>query len=120
LRSKNPAAFATDNFSLTLCYEDGSVANLIYTALGHKDVAKERMQVFFDEKTFLLEDYLTLRAHGSKNAGMELKIQDKGHGAELAAFAAAACGGKRFPIPWEELLETWEISHHADRICRFG
>jgi predicted dehydrogenase/threonine dehydrogenase-like Zn-dependent dehydrogenase len=120
LRSKNPAAFATDNFSLTLCYEDGSVANLIYTALGHKDVAKERMQVFFDEKTFLLEDYLTLRAHGSKNAGMELKIQDKGHGAELAAFAAAACGGKRFPIPWEELLETWEISHHADRICRSG
>jgi predicted dehydrogenase/threonine dehydrogenase-like Zn-dependent dehydrogenase len=120
LRSNNPAAFATDNFSLTLSYEDGSVANLIYTALGHKDVAKERMQVFFDEKTFLLEDYLTLRAHGSKNAGMELKIQDKGHGAELAAFAAAACGGQRFPIPWEELMETWEISHHADRICRFG
>ena len=120
LRSKNPAAFATDNFSLTISYVDGSVATLIYTALGHKDVAKERMQVFFDEKTFLLEDYLTLKAHGSKNAGMELKIQDKGHGAELAAFAAAACGGERFPIPWEELLETWEISHHADRICRSG
>ena len=66
----------------------------------------------------LLDDYLTLTAHGMGKADMQLKNQDKGHSAELAAFAAAACGGERFPIPWEELLETWDISHHADRICR--
>lgn len=118
LRSPNPAAFATDNFSLTISYQDGSIANLIYTALGHKDIPKERMQVFFDEKSFVLDDYLTLTAHGMGKADMQLKNQDKGHSAELAAFTAAACGGERFPIPWEEMLETWDISHHADRICR--
>jgi predicted dehydrogenase/threonine dehydrogenase-like Zn-dependent dehydrogenase len=120
LRSANPAAFATDNFSLTLSYADGSVANLIYTALGHKEVPKERMQVFFDEKTFVLDDYLALKAHGIGKADMQLKIQDKGHRAELVAFVGAACGGTRFPIPWEELLETWDISHQADRICRIA
>jgi predicted dehydrogenase len=120
LRSPNPAALATDNFSLTISYQDGSVANLIYTALGHKDIPKERMQVFFDEKSFVLDDYLTLTAHGMGKADMQLKNQDKGHGAELAAFAAALTSNQRFPIPWEELLETWDISHHADRICRLA
>jgi predicted dehydrogenase len=120
LRSGNPAAFATDNFSLSLNYEDGSVANLIYTALGHKDIPKERMQVFFDEKSFVLDDYLTLTAHGMGKADMQLKNQDKGHGAELAAFSTALTSNQRFPIPWQELLETWDISHHADRICRLS
>jgi hypothetical protein len=78
------------------------------------------MQVFFDEKTFVLDDYLTLTAHGIGKADMQLKIQDKGHRAELVAFVGAACGGTRFPIPWDELLETWDISHHADRLCRFS
>lgn len=120
LRSGNPAAFSTDNFSLTLTYQDGSVANLIYTALGHKNLPKERMQVFFDEKAFVLDDYLTLIAHGAGKAGMELKTQDKGHRAEHEAFSAALDGSTRFPIPWEELLETWDVSHQADRICREG
>jgi len=38
----------------------------------------------------------------------------------LAAFATALTSNERFPIPWQELLETWDISHHADRICRLS
>jgi predicted dehydrogenase/threonine dehydrogenase-like Zn-dependent dehydrogenase len=120
LRSTNAAALPTDNFALTLTYEDGSVATLVYTALGHRAVPKERMEVFFDEKAFILNDYLVMEAHGVPKAGLALKQVDKGHAEELAAFHAAAVGGDRFPIPWDELIETWQVSWQADSICRGG
>lgn len=120
IRSNNPAALANDNFCLTLTYEDGSVATLVYTALGHRDVSKERMEVFFDQKSFILDDYLTMSAHGMPKAELTLKLQDKGHSAELAAFRDAASNGERFPIPWEEMVETWQVTWQADQLCRHG
>jgi predicted dehydrogenase len=120
LRSGNAAALPTDNFTLSLTYADGSVATLLYTALGHKRVPKERMEIYFDEKAFILDDYLSMQAHGIPGGGLNLKQQDKGHAAELAAFHRAAITGERFPIPWEELVETWKVSWQADQTCRFG
>jgi predicted dehydrogenase len=120
LRGSNPAALANDNFTLVLTYADGSVATLMYTALGHRDVAKERMEVFFDQKAFVMDDYLTMAAYGMPKAEIKLKQADKGHAAELAAFQEAASSGKRFPIPWDELAETWQVTWQADRICRMG
>ncbi len=118
LRGTNPAAFPTDNFTLTLTYRDGSVATLHYTALGHNAIPKERMEVFFDGKTFVLDDYLTMAAHGMPKAGLALKQRDKGHGRELEVFCNAVASGQRFLIPWEELYETWWASWQADQICR--
>ena len=120
LRGSNPAALPTDNFSLTIDYADGSVATLLYTALGHRDMAKETMQVFVDEKVFINNDYQTLDVHGLSNSSVVLKSQDKGHADELEAFCSAAKSGERFPIPWNELVETWQVCYEADRICRTG
>ena len=120
LRSKNAAALPTDNFSLTLNYEDGSVATLLYTAMGHRGMAKEVMQVFVDEKVFVNNDYLTMDVHGMPNASMSLKTQDKGHAKELEAFHQASVSDERFPIPWDELKETWEVCYQADQLCRVG
>ena len=120
LRSPNGSALSTDNFSLTLGYADGSVATLIYTALGHQGMPKETMQVFFDGKAFILDDYRVMQAHGVHKAGLKVNVQDKGHTAELEAFMCAVGSGERFPIPWDELLETWQVSHLADRVCREG
>jgi predicted dehydrogenase len=120
VRTLNPALLPTDNFSLTLSYADGSVANLVYTAQGHREMPKESMRVFFDEKIIVLDDYLSLRGHGISAANLTLKAQDKGHAAELAAFHAAAASGERFPIPWDELVETWRVTWQADQLCRLG
>ena len=120
LRSTNAAMFPTDNFSLTLSYADGSAATLLYTALGHQDVPKETMKIYFDEKIIEVDDYIAMRAHGIPGVGLELKQQDKGHAGELEAFHTAGVSGERFPIPWEELVETWQVSWQADQICRVG
>jgi predicted dehydrogenase len=120
LRATNPAALPTDNFSLTLEYADGSVATLVYSALGHPGVSKERMEVFFDQKCFVMDDYLTMQAHGMPKASIELKHRDKGHAAEIAAFVDATTTNSRLPSPWEEMAETWRVTWQADQICRTG
>lgn len=120
LQSHSDALSVGDNFSLTLRYEDGSVANLIYTALGNKGFSKETMKVFCDEKIWDLDDYHTLTIYGLKKEVITLKKQDKGHTAELEAFQRAIASKKRFTIPWEELKEVWEVSYQADRLCRVG
>src|SRR5215468_7513519 len=48
---------AQDNFVATIGFEDGSVANLIYTALGSKEYPKEQMEVFSEGKVYVLNNY---------------------------------------------------------------
>lgn len=120
LRAAKGNAGPFDNFSLTIDYTDGSVANLIYTAQGPRSWPKEHMKVFWDEKSLFLTDYLSLAGHGLKVSGSELKQQDKGHRNEWLALRDALRSGERFPIPWEELAETWRLCHQADQACRYG
>ncbi len=106
-----------DNAVITLKYEDGSVATLLYTAIGSKRAEKENLKVFCDEALFELYDYKQMKSYGA-SADLSLKKQDKGHLRELEVFAKYIADGKRFPIPWEELKETWEITRQvADYAC---
>jgi predicted dehydrogenase len=120
LRGITGDAGPLDNFSLTIDYQDGSVANLIYTAQGPRSWPKEHMKVFWDEKAMFLTDYIKLEGHGLKVRNAELKSQDKGHRNEWLALRDALRSGERFPIPWEELEETWKVCYQADQICRRG
>lgn len=116
IRSANEALVKDDNFSLNLQYEDGSVANLIYTSQGNRSYPKETMRVFCDEKTWVLEDYLDLDVFGGPK-GSHLKVRDKGHAKELERFVAAAFLGERFAIPWDEQREVWETCYQALQLC---
>ena len=120
IESSSEALSTGDNFSLTLSYEDGSVANLVYTALGHKSHPKETMKVFCDEKIWDMNDYQSMTIHGPKEEQLALKKQDKGHAEEMRVFQKAISQKQRFPIPWDQLKEVWETSYHADQICRKG
>lgn len=72
--------FATDNFSAQLSFADGSVCTLLYTSLGHEGVGKERMELYFDSKTIVMDDYKTLQGFGLPHSFNEnSKTQDKGH-----------------------------------------
>jgi len=48
-----------DNFVATMSFEDGSVATLTYTALGHKSHPKESVEIFVDGKVLSINDYIT-------------------------------------------------------------
>lgn len=105
-----------DNFITTIKYKDGSICNLIYTALGTKDYPKEEMEIYIDGKIILLDDYKRLKIFGAKAKGMTTKIQDKGHYQELIEFGKSIKEGNGYPIPLWQLIQATEISLEVEKM----
>lgn len=97
-----------DNFAATIAFADGSVCSLAYTALGAKDHAKERAEVFADGLVLSLDDYRTLTVAGRKVKGWQ-GATDKGHKALMAALAEAIKGGA-WPIPLDQQIAASRIA----------
>ncbi|HMN27648.1 MAG TPA: Gfo/Idh/MocA family oxidoreductase, partial [Caldilineaceae bacterium] len=68
-----------DNVSVTVQYADGSLGTLIYTALGAPAFSKEYVEVYADQKVFVLDDYKSLRAYGAGALDWNAPLADKGH-----------------------------------------
>ena len=104
-----------DNFVATLSFEDGSVATLTYTALGHKSHPKERLELYVDGVVAELDDYRQTHFSGLPGPATKSTIQDKGQREELSAFAAAILGDSEWPIPlWQQLLAmrvAFDVQH---------
>jgi predicted dehydrogenase len=98
----------SDNFTVTLGFEDGSVASLTYTALGFSGYPKETAELYFDGKVVSLGDYRSLDVHGG-GRGLKTSAQEKGLREELAAFGDAVLKGGEWPIPWWQQLQVARI-----------
>jgi predicted dehydrogenase len=101
---------AGDNMTVTLRYADGSVATLLYTALGSPDLSKEYMEIYNDGKVLVMDDYLSLRGYGFPLKGLRASVQDKGHHEELKAFAECVKNKSPFPIEIDSLVDTTKVS----------
>lgn len=102
-----------DNVFVTFKYEDGSVATLLYTALGNNGISKEYMELYVDNKALIMDDYLSLSVVGSSERGWKSSIQDKGHMEELKSFAdklKTSTNENKMTITINELVETSLIS----------
>ncbi len=110
---------ANDNFVATIAYADGSVCTLAYTALGHRDHPKERLEVFADGAVYSLNDYRSLSIAG-KPGGWNSRTQRKGHLEELDALAHALSVGGSWPISLEQQLQATRISFEVERHLRNG
>ncbi|MDC0309235.1 bi-domain-containing oxidoreductase [bacterium] len=104
-----------DNFVATLSFADGSVANLIYTALGHKAVPKETAELYVDGKIALLDDYKSLTVHGIKKLSLQTRLQDKGLMIELERFAEGIQTGE-WPIPWWQQVQVSEVAFAVEEM----
>ena len=106
---------ANDNFSVSIKYKDGSLCNLIYTALGNDLVPKEQMEIFVDNKIIVLDDYKGLNFFGINEKAIKSSIQDKGQYQELLEFSKSIKDGKEPPIPLWQLVQATEISFEVER-----
>lgn len=69
---------ANENFSATLRYADGSLATLMYSALGAKSYPKERMEIYADGSVISLDDYRSVVVEGRKDKGWTSSAAQKG------------------------------------------
>jgi predicted dehydrogenase/threonine dehydrogenase-like Zn-dependent dehydrogenase len=109
IESKSSKFSSSDNKSILLEYEDGSIAAIEYFALGSKFLPKEYMEMHFDEKTIILDDYNSLKGYGLKLKN--IAGRGKGHLEELLRLHETLRGkNNNWPIPLIEMISTTQIA----------
>lgn len=98
-----------DNRFITLEFEDGSVAEIEYFACGSKDLPKEYMEVHWENKSIIMDDYKLLMGYGVKVKTMKSSLSQKGHEEEWLALYDALQRGKS-PIEINSMIRTTELS----------
>ena len=102
---------ANDNKSIILKYQDGSVCTIEYFAVGSKDFPKEYMEVHFDEKSIVLDDYKSLKGYGIKIKEISTPISQKGHLEEFdRLYETLNVNTKEWPIEFWDIVQTTEIT----------
>jgi predicted dehydrogenase/threonine dehydrogenase-like Zn-dependent dehydrogenase len=111
LRPNTGSLTSNDNKSIILEYEDGSLATLEYFAVGSKEFPKEFLEVHFDEKSIIVDDYKYIKGYGLKVADIRTRESDKGQLDELEVLSRCLTGNEgQWPIPWKSILETTQIT----------
>ncbi|MCB9244813.1 MAG: Gfo/Idh/MocA family oxidoreductase [Flavobacteriales bacterium] len=95
-----------DNRSIVLKYEDGSVCTVHYFAVGSKKFPKEYMEVHFDEKTIVMDDYKSLQGYGVSVKELKSNISQKGQLEELEYLYRALRKGEEWPIALWDMVQT--------------
>ncbi|OQB65797.1 MAG: putative 4,5-dihydroxyphthalate dehydrogenase [Bacteroidetes bacterium ADurb.Bin141] len=108
----NDASKLNDTVTISLTFENGSVASVNYFSNGNKQVSKEYLEVFGSGIVAQLDDFKTLHVFGKT----EKKIsgtQDKGHQEEIKTFVDCIKSGKPAPIPFEETVMSTRATFKA-------
>lgn len=105
---------AADTTSISLSFDDGSIATINYFSNGSKRYPKERIEVFTGGRVLVNDNHRALKAYGWPRTTSTRRLsQDKGHQATMAAFLDAVRTGGPPPIPLDELFEVTEITLRA-------
>ena len=104
-----------DNFVVTISFMDGSLATLTYTALGSTEYPKEKLEIYCDNKVFVMDNYNELTGYGTQDVHIESE-GDKGHVQEIRAFAKAILERSSWPIPLWQQFQAMEIAFEVEKL----
>ena len=101
---KNPES-GTDNASILLKYKNGTNGVINYFANGHKSYSKERVEVYTQGKTMVMDNFRKAKYYGFSKSGMR-KTQDKGHYNQFKLFLDNLQKDGSPTIPFGQLINT--------------
>lgn len=117
----NAAATNEDSVFITLSFADGSNGSIAYLAEGDAALGKERVEIFGDGKTFVLDDFRRASVyHKGKEEQITLRAQDKGQAEQAQAISAMVLSGGAAPITLAELVATTRATFRAKDSMRSG
>lgn len=98
----------SDNLVICIKFEDGSIGNVTYSALGDKRISKERIEIFGDNSVLVIDDFRGSKWVGNNTIKKRRKWlgQDKGHREEIRTFIQALVKGQPLPIDFSESVIT--------------
>lgn len=116
---KNPTE-QTDNAIITLKFENGSQGVINYFANGSKAYAKERIEVYSQGRTLIVDNFRKLSAYGFKGFSSMGGTLDKGHKDQFKGLIESVKQGKGPLIPFDEIYNTTKASFAALKSLREG
>ncbi len=103
----------TDNATILLKYENGTNAVINYFANGSKAYQKERVEVFSQERVFILDNWRKLEGFGIKGFSKMKGSMDKGQKDEFRMLNERLQNGGEALIPFESIVNTTKASFAA-------
>jgi len=103
----------TDNASILLKYENGSTGVINYFSNGSKAYSKERVEVYSQERTLIMDNFRTTNGYGFKGFSKLKTALDKGHKNQFHKLISQSKSGGNPLIPFDEIVNTTQASFAA-------
>lgn len=103
----------TDNASILLSYENGSTGVVNYFANGSKAYSKERVEVYSQGKTIIMDNFRVTEGFGFKRFRKLKTRLDKGHQEQFRLLVERLKSGGEAIIPLDEIVNTTKVSFAA-------
>ncbi|MEZ0483476.1 bi-domain-containing oxidoreductase [Fibrella aquatica] len=111
---------STDSASILLRYENGATGVINYFANGSKAYAKERIEVYSQERTLILDNFKSLKGYGFRGFSSQSGGQDKGHTEQFRQLIACLRSGSAPLIAFAEIVNTTAATLAALRSLQDG
>ncbi|GAB3553612.1 bi-domain-containing oxidoreductase [Spirosoma fluminis] len=105
-------AETTDSASLLLRYENGSTGVVNYFSNGSKAYAKERVEVYAQDRTLVLDNFRKLTGYGFRGFSSLSGRQDKGHAEQMKRLIQQiqGSGSGDALIPFADIVNTTQTA----------
>jgi polar amino acid transport system substrate-binding protein len=121
VKSRSAEVLDDDSVFITLRFSGGSNGSIAYIAEGDKSLPKERVEIFGEGKSFVLDDFRTATLYrNGREEVMKLRAQDKGQREEVSTVCAVVREGGSAPIALDELAATTRATFRILESLRTG
>jgi predicted dehydrogenase/threonine dehydrogenase-like Zn-dependent dehydrogenase len=117
-QERDPIA-AAQNFTISLRFDGGSLATILYSADGAPGLSKEYIEMHAGQRSGVIDDFRRAELwSGRRRDRIRLRRQDKGHGAQFAALHDLLDGNRSPGGP--DPLDTMAATLKAADTARLG
>ncbi len=102
-----------ESTSILLKFDNGANAVINYFTNGHNAYDKERIEIYSDGRTLILENWRRLTGYGFKSFSRLKAAQNKGHEAQFRQIVNDLKSGATAKIPFESIANTTRASFAA-------
>lgn len=110
----------SDSVSIMLKYKNGSSGVVNYFSNGHKAYSKERVEIFSQGKTLIMDNFRKMKGFGFKGFSSMSSKQDKGHKEQFKRYVDFLKKGGEPIISMNELVNSTQATFAAVRSLKTG
>jgi len=103
----------TDNGSILLKFNNGSNATINYFSNGSKSYSKERIEVYYNDSTFIMDNFRNTKGYNAPNFKNIRSGLDKGHKEQFRRYVSHIKNGLDPIISFSEIINSTQASFAA-------